>query len=66
MLEVRKNEIALRKLSGGSVQLRSCTPLRKHYMVLAVVTIYLHMYRLHNNKVSKYRHKNSLHELDWS
>jgi len=26
MLEARKIEIALRKLSGGTVQLRSCTP----------------------------------------
>jgi len=25
MLEVRENKIALRKLSGGAVQLRSCT-----------------------------------------
>jgi len=26
MLEVRENEIALRKLSGGTAQLRSCSP----------------------------------------
>jgi len=26
MLEVRENEIALRKLSGGTSQLRSCAP----------------------------------------
>jgi len=26
MLEVRENEIALRKLSGGTAQLRRCAP----------------------------------------
>jgi len=32
MLEVHENEIALRKLSGGAAQLRSCAPLREHWL----------------------------------
>jgi len=31
MLEVRDNEIALRKFSGGTAQLRSCAPYREHW-----------------------------------
>jgi len=30
MMEVRENKIALRKLSGGTAQLRSCTPFKPH------------------------------------
>jgi len=31
MLQVRQNEISLRKWSGGTAQLRNCAPQREHW-----------------------------------